>query len=605
MGKQKIKCISKNVCEIADSKEIEAIAKKREIQFPSEHLGFFKTIYAEIEKPNLNNVRLARHAVEKALPTLIGSQVNFSHLQAGFIMGSVLDAWINDNDEIEIVYSFFKEVYKDEYEQSVELAKQGELSVSFELLSERDSQEWLPDGTVMLNDITFTGCGHLMSEAPACPKAKIYEFASRCKERLANVKERELVFASQIEAKCDEILSQENSDPLKVHADRWTSDIYNAFPDSSFAVIEPAFLDGDTSTKKARHLPFKDRNGRFDLTNYRIALDKVDYIHPVTESITTEELRKEAKEELDKYTDMRGNAKVELTEEQKAKIEELRVELGKFAEDVKDEDLLDEVIVAEIRRVIEAEVEEAPEETAKEEKTEEKAEETEEPEADEPKAEKTEEAKLEEEIAFKVDSVEIRTFSLEEKDGVESVVESIQIWTTTDWNSMLEAKTKVEELEKSLEAKDSEIESIRTNAELVGKTKVQLSENEFAKDFTDEDFLDEEKVTKVIQEKKDSEALAVRKEELKDNEYAKDFTDEDYLNDDKVELAKVKKEKDELVANAPKEEINASVEEEPKVDMETGETEEVDEGKAYKDVMASIRKDRDENREIETIFEKK
>jgi len=274
-----------------------------------------------------------------------------------------------------------------------------------------------------------------------------------------------------------------------------------------------------------------------------------------------------------------GNAKVELTEEQKAKIEELRAEFGESAKDIKDEDLLDETVVAELRKEVEETTEEATEETTEtEEKSEETVEETEEePKAEEQATEETDESKLKEEIAYKVDSVEIRTFSLEEKDGVETVVTNTQTWTTTDWNSMLEAKAKVEELEKSLEAKDSEIESIRTNAELVGKTKVQLSENEFAKDFTDEDFLDEEKVTKAIQDKKDSELLAERKEELKENEYAKDYSDEDYLNDDKVELAKVKKEKDELEAKAPQEEINASVEEEPKVDMATGETEEVDE----------------------------
>jgi len=243
MGKQKLRFESKQVI-IAeeDSKQITAIAQKRGLLIPSSHLGFFKSIYCELEVPNLNGVRLDTKAVEEALPGLIGAQVNFEHLGAGFLCGSILDAWINNNDEIEIVYSFFKAIYPDEYEQSIELAKEGKLAVSFELLSERESQEWLEDGTVLLKDIDFQGVGHLLANPPACPKAKISEFASRCKERLATVKDRELVFASQIEAKCDEILSQENSDLLKVHADKWTSDIFNQFPDSSFAVIEPAII---------------------------------------------------------------------------------------------------------------------------------------------------------------------------------------------------------------------------------------------------------------------------------------------------------------------------------------------------------------------------
>jgi len=574
--KEKIKFQSKQtVYAEEDSKEISIIAEKRGILIPSTHLGFFKTVYAKIEEANLNKIRLSAKAVNEALPGLIGSQVNFEHLGAGFLCGTILDAWINETDEIEVMYSFFKSIYPDEYEKSIELAKEGELAVSFELLSERDSQEFLSDGTIRLHDIDFQGMGHLMDNPPACPEAKIYEFAKVIRDRVKQCTDRELVYASKIEEKCNEILN----------ADKWTSDIYNNFPDSSFAVIEPAYKDGITGDKKARHLAFKDRDGRIDLTNYRIALDKVDEILPVTDSITTEELRKQAKEELDNFTDILanqkdenkpnqgGSQKMEFTDEQKTQIKDLRAELGDFAKDISDEDLLNDEKVAELREA--------------------------------------KESKKAEELAFKIDSVEIRTFSLEEKDGVETVVETVDRMTVTDFNAMKEAQVKVIELEATLEAKNSEIETVRENAEKIGQTKVQLQDNEYAKDFTDEDYLDDEKVAKAIQDQKDAEVIAERKEELKDNEYASDYTDEDYLNDDKVELAKVKKEKDELEVEANKEtttttdleEVVASTEAEPQ--METGNGN-VDEEKEHRsNVMASIRKDNTDNRTSQKVYERK
>jgi len=165
---------------------------------------------------------------------------------------------------------------------------------------------------------------------------------------------------------------------------------------------------------------------------------------------------------------------------------------------------------------------------------------------------------------------------------------------------MQEAKEKVEELENSLEAKSSEIEAVRENAEKIGKTKVQLKDNEYAKDFTDEDYLDDEKVEKAIQDQKDSETVAERKEELKENEYAKDFKDEDYLNDDKVELAKVKQEKDELAKTKNKQ---IAKKEEKEEDMTIGNDN--DKETDYDKVVASMRKQKKEQFKSQKVYEKK
>lgn len=78
----------------------------------------------------------------------------------------------------------------------------------------------------------------------------------------------------------------------------WTTAFINDLPDSSFVVIEPAYLDGTTEDKRARHLPVKDQNGNVDLSHLRNAVARREQIKPVTQSITTDELRKQARENL-------------------------------------------------------------------------------------------------------------------------------------------------------------------------------------------------------------------------------------------------------------------------------------------------------------------
>ena len=79
----------------------------------------------------------------------------------------------------------------------------------------------------------------------------------------------------------------------------WDTKYINSLPNSSFAVIEPDYLNGKTDNKNARHLPYKDKNGKVDLPHLRNALARVNQIKPVTDSITTEELRARAKKVLD------------------------------------------------------------------------------------------------------------------------------------------------------------------------------------------------------------------------------------------------------------------------------------------------------------------
>ena len=80
----------------------------------------------------------------------------------------------------------------------------------------------------------------------------------------------------------------------------WNIKYRNSLPDSSFAVIEPAYLNNETKNKNCRHLPYRDINGKIDMPHLRNALARVNQIKPVTDSITTEELRRQAMITLEK-----------------------------------------------------------------------------------------------------------------------------------------------------------------------------------------------------------------------------------------------------------------------------------------------------------------
>lgn len=81
---------------------------------------------------------------------------------------------------------------------------------------------------------------------------------------------------------------------------RWSIKYRNSLPDSAFAVIEPAYLNNETKNKNCRHLPYRDHTGKIDKSHLQNSLARVNQIKPITDSITTAELRKQALETLEK-----------------------------------------------------------------------------------------------------------------------------------------------------------------------------------------------------------------------------------------------------------------------------------------------------------------
>jgi HK97 family phage prohead protease len=122
-------------------------------------------------------------------------------------------------------------------------------------------------------------------------------------------------------AKVDETPSEENPNPGLVVEDaekaEWTTEYINTLPNSSFAVIEPAYLESKTEDKNCRHLPFKNEKGEVDLPHYRNALARCNQIKPVTDSISEADLRSQAAAELEKYRDLLEENKSEKSTDEK------------------------------------------------------------------------------------------------------------------------------------------------------------------------------------------------------------------------------------------------------------------------------------------------
>lgn len=88
---------------------------------------------------------------------------------------------------------------------------------------------------------------------------------------------------------------------------KWTRRYINRLPDSSFAVIEPAYERGEMKNKNARHLPHHGpggggtKNVNLDLPHLRNAFARAPLIKPITNSISTEDLRRQAMEHLEHH----------------------------------------------------------------------------------------------------------------------------------------------------------------------------------------------------------------------------------------------------------------------------------------------------------------
>lgn len=216
-----------------------------------------------------------------------------------------------------------------------------------------------------------------------------------------------------------------------------------------------------------------------------------------------------------------------MTEEQMKIISDLRAELGDLVADVSDEELLNEEKVNLLRASVKP-VEAKEEEVKAEEET--------------PKEEK-EEIQAEMKSVTKEVYLTTVTYKDDGSDEISSEKEIVYTWTDSEGNSQTETKKESSEIV-YMYSTQAKSEAETKIAELEANIKV-LDEKLLASEAKVASFVAE----KEAQAKAELDAkLEAIKAELKDNPYVQNFTDEDFLNEEKVEVAKIKKQNDDLKA---------------------------------------------------------
>ena len=325
----------------------------------------FKTIYAEIDKVNLNFVILPKKAVEEGLPTLRAKQVNWNHEGAHQIAGHILDAKI-ENNKIIIFGVLFKSLFREEFVTVEKLFAEKKLFVSYEIYNRDENGNSvihdLGNGIRSVSPIIFHGCGMLLLDEktgkpipPACPNAmvtllankKVIEEAeqiidkvfekdnrliyaeliaieeqepcTRCKTCTCFEKEDKNIMAEEI--KIEEILEDDYEGGEIEDAKKLTTEQRNALPDSDFALIQEK--DG----KKIRRFPINDE------AHVRNALARLPQAKDISEEEKKSALAKilkKAKElnmtELLKKYEKAEEVKVEEPKKEEVKIEEPKAE---------------------------------------------------------------------------------------------------------------------------------------------------------------------------------------------------------------------------------------------------------------------------------------
>ena len=472
---------------------IKKALKKANIQYPHESLGFFKAIYAKVDgkTPNGNGVILAK-SVKDNVPYLIGTQVNRDHIREGYIMGSIIDSSINENEEIEIVFTFAKNVYPEEYELALELMKDEKLTVSFELSVDKKDVEVVEGRYRKLKNVSFDGVGLLFDIKPAYANAHVLETAMRIIERTFEHEGKQLLYASakditQKWVRIGELIEkalQDKSNKGDIKMDKKANDALLA---AQKKLVSDEF--GEEVVKGWSDEDFLNQ-------------DKID---EVRESLKATEEKVEDKKVEDK-ADEKADEKVEDKKvEDKASYQCECVSCGKkttLTGHCKDSKCSE--CGGDMRRV-----DRPGTGKGSEEKVEDKAKESEET------AEKTvveEDVKINQKVTYddekNEETIEVESERVVKRDDKIKVVEKTKSEVTYSYAQVKEIKA---EYELKISEKEKEIEFLKENAQKIIEVRSELGD--FVEDLSDEDLLDDDKLEKARLQKRVNELETANEKE--------------------------------------------------------------------------------------------
>ena len=296
-----------------DTKPYETLQEK--FSWTKSYLKFLKedekAKYFKVEAlfplSSMNNNVYTKDELLQAARSLVGKTVDLNHTDEKLPEVTIYDAQYEDNC-VECLLRIEKE------SKALKLIEKGDiLQVSIEADCLRGTEQ-TPEGNVCLG-LVFTGLALLTKDVlPGVPLSRIMPVEKLVESftvtSVTNLNEPNSQNPipgqtpasppTQPPATPPPITPAQTplaaSDPAGLEAE-WTAAYINELPDSSFAVVEPAYPD-KTQDKRCRHLPFKDKDGTVDLPHLRNALARMNQIEPVTDSITAADLRATAQKVL-------------------------------------------------------------------------------------------------------------------------------------------------------------------------------------------------------------------------------------------------------------------------------------------------------------------
>lgn len=155
-----------------DDDELKAIAKKHHLRLPSKSVAIFKGKFAFTDERNKNGCILPKEEVEKALDTIAGTAIDFDHFRK-----RVVGYWLEGYLEESTIYTygaFFKGNFPEDFQTISDLLNMGNLKISFEAWGDRIMKS---KDTYDLTNIVFAGGALLVKEAPAFANAEVTEMA--------------------------------------------------------------------------------------------------------------------------------------------------------------------------------------------------------------------------------------------------------------------------------------------------------------------------------------------------------------------------------------------------------------------------------------------
>ncbi|MFW6130949.1 MAG: hypothetical protein ACOC56_07175, partial [Atribacterota bacterium] len=335
--------------------ELMQIAAKRGIKFPARDLAPFKCIYAFIDRKNLNGCTLPREEVEKSIDTLVGKAIDFDHLRKN-VVGHWIDVVV-EGDTIVAYGVFYKGNFKEDYLTIKDLMENGVLAISFEAYGHREGSEH----DYNLRDIEFAGGALLIKTKPAFPGSEVMELAQREKVlEMASVmvEPNEYIhfggkddskgetfscecincgYSIETEQHCSEIKCEKCNGQMR-RKDRpgpGQGKLINKDGGKDMTIEE---LKKELASKEEELSKVKKELTEKD----EIIAKKDETLEKV--NATIEELKKESEEAKVKIEEIEQSKSKEIEKARKdaTVIAERKSELGKFAEELTDEDLLND-----------------------------------------------------------------------------------------------------------------------------------------------------------------------------------------------------------------------------------------------------------------------